>query len=357
MSLIEMMIAMTISLIVIGAVSGVYLSSSRNYSQDEMLSRMQENARYALHVLAEDLSMAGYWGPVLSDGNIETTGRTCPETEDGDLESYCDGFFADSSLTITTDCGPGTRATAPPIWAYSIDEPIEVSTDQSKFSCIEGFQTAIDGLEVGGVASGSDILVVKRVEGEALSSTRDVDADDDNVFIRTDGSNAMLFVFDNDTDLSSEGSDTFDWRYRSNVYYIRDHFLKDGDGNAADSIPTLVRGQLAGTTMEVEAGGIAQGIEYFHVMFGIDDNGDSTADYYTSSPGLDDLKRATSARIYVLARSVGEDPSYVNDRIYTMGDAVVDLSAEADNDNYFRRVFSTTVVLRNPRNQKAYSGS
>ncbi len=247
MSLIEMMIAMTISLIVIGAVSGVYLSTSRSYTQDELISRMQENARYALHTLAQEVSMAGYWGPLISGGDINTTPRSC---ESSSAAVECQGLSAESTLAVDVDCAPGTIGVASN-WAITIDPPIEYmnqvtsgSTANSTFSCI----TASDFLD------GTDIMVVKRVEGTELASTRNDGDDDQHIFIRTNGLDAMLFEYDDDLNVS-EGADISDWRYRATVYYIRDHFL-----DADDGIPTLARQSLDRDDMEPEPGGIAHRI-------------------------------------------------------------------------------------------------
>jgi type IV pilus assembly protein PilW len=358
MSLIEMMIAMTISLVVIGAVSGVYLSTSRSYTQDELISRMQENARFALHILAEDLSMAGYFGPLMAGQDINTTARTCTNTS---TEEHCTGFFEGSTLpALGTDCGP-TGSTPPPYWAYSLALPIETlpevatrSEANAAFSCIgtddkEGFLSGADpGFDVA-----SDILVVKRVEGAGLDSARNDEDDPGYIYLRTDGTYAMLFSYDPDLN-SSEGSNIKDWRYRSNIYYIRDYFLTDDNDNPADSIPTLVRKQLSGNSMSTEGGGIAQGIEYFHVMVGIDsdDPGDGTANYYTASPAPANMRNAVSARIYVLARSVSPDPNYENNKTYNLGDVSITVD-----DNFYRRVFTTTVTLRNQRNRIQTTGS
>lgn len=346
MSLIEMMIAMTISLLVIGAVSGVYLSTSRSYTQDELISRMQENARYALHVLAEDLSMVGYWGPMLSE-DINNLERQCP---DADIPPQkCTGIFENSSLSIGTDCGPGAGSTTPPIWAYSTSEPLEYSSQVASRSDANADYSCIGTGDDEGFLVGSDILVVKRVEATEYASSRTAGTEDGgNIFMRTDGTNAMLFEYQDNLN-GLEGATVTDWRYRANIYYIRDYFLNTGDG-----IPTLVRKTLTGNVMDTEDGGVAQGIEQFHVMFGVDDDndGDTTADYYTANPIPNELDNLVSARIYVLARSAAQDFNYQNDKTYRLGDLT-----RTFNDNFYRRVFTTTVSLRNPRNRRSASGS
>lgn len=336
LSLIELMISIVISLLVIGAVSGVYLSSSRNYTQDEMLSRMQENARYALHVLAEDLSMAGYWGPLITGERINTTPRSCTSSS---TSPECLGLSSGSTLTLDTDCNPGTVGLASN-WAISMQTPLEYSSEVASGSAANSSYGCVDPSEF---LAGSDILVVKRVQGEQLASDRNETDDIGDVFVRTNGADAMLFTYAVDLD-ASEGTGISDWRYRADIYYIRNYFLDAGDG-----IPTLVRKTLAGDDMETEAGGVAQGIEYFHVMFGVDEDADAIADVYISNPAVDELNDIISARIYVLARSAAPDPNYVNDKTYSLGDVTRDFSGAPD--NFYRRVFTTTVVLRNQRNR------
>ena len=336
LSLIELMIAMTISLLVIGAVSGVYLTSSRNYTQDEMLSRMQENARYAFHVLAKDLTMAGYWGPILSSDDINTVPRSCTSSS---TTTECLGLSQQSALSISTDCTPGTVGLVSD-WAVSLAIPLELSSEVSSGSAANTSFNCIDATEF---ETGSDILVVKRVEGAELASGRDDSDDTGDIFIRTDGTEAMLFRYTPALDVS-EGAGISDWRYRSNIYYIRNHFTDPGDG-----VPTLVREKLIGNSIQTEPGGVARAIEYFHVMLGIDTDSDAIANFYTSSPAVAQLNNVVTARIYVLARSAAPDPNYVNDKTYNLGDVTRDFSGSPD--NFYRRVFTATVSLRNQRNR------
>jgi type IV pilus assembly protein PilW len=59
LSLIELMIAVTISLVVLAAVGWVYQGTAKTYRTHDALSRMQEGARYAFEVMSKDLRMAG----------------------------------------------------------------------------------------------------------------------------------------------------------------------------------------------------------------------------------------------------------------------------------------------------------
>jgi len=62
MSLVELMVALAIGLIVLAAVSTVFVNSKTSYTTQESSARLQENARFALQFIARDLRMAGYFG-------------------------------------------------------------------------------------------------------------------------------------------------------------------------------------------------------------------------------------------------------------------------------------------------------
>ena len=74
-SLIELMIAMVIGLIIINGVIQVVLNSKRSYIDNQEMSQMQENARYALDTLTREIRMAGYMGcaPTFAAGAVDTS--------------------------------------------------------------------------------------------------------------------------------------------------------------------------------------------------------------------------------------------------------------------------------------------
>lgn len=59
-SLVEMMVALALGLVVVGAVGAVFLSSKRAYSATETLGRAQESARFAMQFISREIQLAGY---------------------------------------------------------------------------------------------------------------------------------------------------------------------------------------------------------------------------------------------------------------------------------------------------------
>jgi len=62
LTLVELMVAMTIGLMLLAGISYVFLGARQTFRTTENLSRIQENARYALEMMARDIRMAGYVG-------------------------------------------------------------------------------------------------------------------------------------------------------------------------------------------------------------------------------------------------------------------------------------------------------
>ncbi|MDZ7828340.1 MAG: PilW family protein [Halofilum sp. (in: g-proteobacteria)] len=62
LTMVEVMIALAIGLILtLGAVQ-IFVSSKQGYRANEALARIQENGRYALHFLKQDIRSAAFWG-------------------------------------------------------------------------------------------------------------------------------------------------------------------------------------------------------------------------------------------------------------------------------------------------------
>lgn len=61
-SLVELMVAMTLSLILLAGVLAIFSSSRTTYETTDRLSRIQESGRFALDTIVRDLRTAGYLG-------------------------------------------------------------------------------------------------------------------------------------------------------------------------------------------------------------------------------------------------------------------------------------------------------
>lgn len=70
-TIVELMVAMAISIAVLAAIYAAYTSQQRTYVVQEQVSEMQQNLRSALHFLSSEIRMAGY--DPLNNGSIGIT--------------------------------------------------------------------------------------------------------------------------------------------------------------------------------------------------------------------------------------------------------------------------------------------
>jgi len=312
-TLVEIMVAMLLSLILGVAIVTVFVNNSHSFSQDDNVMRMQDDARFALQQIAFDLSMAGHYAELLS-----------PEA-----------VTPDTSLTIGLDCGPAGVTN----WSYLTTQP---ATGESL--SVIGIDNVTSAQVVAGhacfladeVAPGTDVVSIKRVAGAEAAVFRN-----GGVYLRTNGTVGLLYRQPlTGTPAVSIALPRTEWEYRPAIYYIRQYAYDLGD-----NIPTLCRKVLGGAGPSMLTECIATSIEDLQLEYGIDTNGDGNPNTYMSAPTLTDLQTVVSARIHLLARTTDIDVRHTNEKTFSIGNA----PDYTPNDSFHRRVYSTTVAIQNIR--------
>jgi type IV pilus assembly protein PilW len=309
MSLAEIMIGLLLSMLIMSAMGSLFIQSKRSYDQDEQIARMQEDARFALTELVRDITLAGFWATML-DGESVTL---------------------DASLSTATDCGPAAWAGADE-WLYTVVPAVEQVDNatgamaNAAFSCI----TAAEFQE------GTDVFAIKKLEG---AETDVADLTTGDVYLETNGTIGILFEHD---PVPGTTAPVSYWNYLPMIYYIRNYSVTAGDG-----VPTLCRKVIVtDPTPDITTECLAEGIEDMQIEFGVDTDGDGIANQYKADPTAAEMTDVTAVRVYLLVRSTDADFTYENDKTYTLSNAPV----YAPGDNFYRRTFTTTILMRNPAN-------
>lgn len=103
-SLIELMIALVMGVFLIGGVISVFIGSSQSFRSNEALSRVQENGRFALEIIAQELRSVGYRGECFSEvTDIIDTSDTDYEVEALDLNEPLQGWVSDAGEFFEAD--------------------------------------------------------------------------------------------------------------------------------------------------------------------------------------------------------------------------------------------------------------
>lgn len=323
-SLVELMVAVVISLILTAGMSQIFLSSKKSFIIQDSLGRQQENGRYAIGTITADLRRAGYWG-----GNARIEAVT------GSLGSVADNGSCPDNPGNTT-------------WGRMIDRRISGLNDtRAGYACIPTEGTTGKYLR-------GDVLTVRFAAPWTIGGATTPDFKNNRLYLRSDLFNGRIFQ-GKDQGLPDNAISTppaFSERESellARAYYIGDSGRRCSNGAP---IPSLFRQTLGpgGTPVTEE---VAYGVDHFQVRYGVDTDGDGAVDRYFNAgdDGLDDTtgwNQVIAARIWVLTRSECPETGFTHpDTLdYDMGDIRYD-PPDTANFGYRRQLYQNTVRLRN----------
>ena len=363
LSLLEMLIALALSATLMAGVVGVFMGMFQTDRSQEGVARMQEAGRFALNFLAQDLRMAGYLGctSTLDKDTINNTlagpppsfqperniqGWEANGTDPGDInnsvnnEAVADtgaGGWATSGGNVLddTDALPGTDIFR--VWGADADVETLVN------SVSPGASTVVNVDMDDGIGNG-DILLLSNCERADWIQACNVQP------VGTPATlNLVLSAGCTPGNVASapitSGAGARVMKLGGTVYYIgkRD--------NISTNPPALFRRRLgvqgiAGTPEE-----LVEGVEDMQVLYGENTNNDNnkSADRYVPADQVSDWDDIVSVRITVLVQSI-ENNLVPDPAAYTFNGVTYDGQAgngALPQDGRLRRVFTTTVTLRN----------
>lgn len=313
MTLIELMIAMSLSLLLAGAVITVFVNNSHSFKQDDNVLRMQDDARFAMRELAQEISMAGNY----SELHVPAT------------------VIPDAALVIGVDCGPAGQVN----WMYRATQP--VTNDSLSITAIDNATSAQviashSCFAAGEILDGTDVISIKRVAGAQAAATVA-----GSVYLRTNGTVGLLYQAPMPAAPTVVVTPPMnDWEFRPSIFYIRSFANTPGDG-----LPTLCRKVLRGANPDMTTECIATGIENLQLEYGIDTTADGNPNLYLPNPTVAEMQNVVSARIFLLARTSNIDTRYTNQKTFSISNS----PAYSPADSFHRRMFSTTVSIQNIR--------
>jgi len=328
LSLIELMLSLLLRLIGIAVVIQVFLSSRQMYRVQTAKAHIQENGRYAMHVLSDHLLNVGYQGCgsfQIADNEVNNTLNT--------PNNYLWNF------TVPLE---GAEATGPNLWTPSLDAGITNPVAGSDVITIR----AINQPEVrvtqhpGGTPPGSAVIQV--ASGNLLQQT--------DIVIVTDCESAAIFhitnanpntsgnLVHNTGNATSPGNATKalgknytgGWinRILTTSFYVR---------NNPDGIPALYMKPGSNNVEE-----LVSGVESMQLEYGVDTDGDGSADTYRSANAVTTWSQVVSIKIDLVIVSKENNLTVDGPQDY-----LLDGNTITPADRRLRSVFSKTIALRN----------
>jgi len=331
LSLIELMISITIGLLILSALTTLFVNQSRTRAELDKSNRMIDNGRYALELLSENLRLAGFYG------ELDPSSIALP-----------------AGITDSCSVDPAVMAGAMRLHVGGYDAAASGSTIASPPCSLPGLK------------SGSDILVLRR-------------ADTSTPVAQASATNGIHYIqvtncrFDASSYIIATAPASFTLRQRdcteisttpyANVrrVVVQTYFV-DSNNNAGDGIPTLKRRELdpAGTGAFVTTP-LVEGIEYMQVEYGVDgdSDGDGVVDlavfdgaadsYVETCADVTCWSNVVSAKLHVIARNIETTASYTDTKTYNLGQAG---AFGPFNNHYKRHAYTQVVRLVNPASRR-----
>jgi len=319
-SLVEIMIALTLSLILTAGVIQIMASSRQTYRVADAAARMQENARFAMDFLTRDIRMAGFWGcaqyastnnllnPV-GAGYINFLSNAGVSGVDGG------GALADRfTLTGAYNTGYQILPNVGGVFGPLPSSALQINPGNGL--------TQGDIVLVSDCSSG-DIFQISNATPNNGTLVHDTSAATTPGNVNTGpgcgggNSHCLSKVYAGDAML---------YRIRRIVYSV----LPGANGQ-----PALFRSDGANALELVD------GVQDMQVLYGEDNNGDGFANDYIPAASVNNMNNVVSLRISLLLRSYRNNITTNAQTYRYMGANIL------ATDKRLRQVYTTTVALRN----------
>ena len=323
-SLVELMVAITVGMFVILAVTTVFTNSSRSHAELQRNATQIENGRYALELLSDEIQMAGFWGPYSTASDTPTLPLMC--------------------ATATANLGWDVATLSMPVPIFGYDG-----------AAVPSAETCLGDRRIPASGPVPDVITVRRVETVPLTTA----AADGSAFVQVSNCNtdpaATPFVISETASaftLNQRNCTTRESirRYQTRTFYV----ASCSNCPTADGLPSLRVAELHGPTKTIRNATLVEGIENMKLEYGLDNDNDGQVDLYSTCAGATPCDAAAwrnvvTVRLHLLSRASEASPGHVDQKIYAMGAAG---NVGPFNDGFKRHVYTTVVRAENPAGRR-----
>lgn len=353
-SLIELMVASTLSLILLAGVTGLVVSMSRTHKELAETSALADNGRHTAEVLGNAIRHAGFYGRF---DNLDEDGT---DYADPSLEDPCDEDLSASSASpgnleddLRLALQGYNNVTDDPALDCIADSNHRDDTDILVIRRAARNATAVDKLEA------DHVYLQGGVNGftldTALGETAD-DGDEEEVGDSETGDKERFARKDMD------GNRVPIRQYRVDIYFVSP-CSATFCGNASNDVPTLKRISLDKGPAWSDPEVVTVGVEQLQLDYGVDHNGDGAPDDNDGDSSLtvqnpsdvDAWLDVVTVNTHMLARATDPSTGYSDDASYELGlyGSVTPSDDKTLSADYKRELFTRTarVVNRSSRRE------
>jgi type IV pilus assembly protein PilW len=309
-TIIEMMVAMAISLFIVGALILAVLGSAATSATRERASELQTNGRYAMEQIKRDLLHAGYLGisSLFNPDQPLTVGNPGPP--------------AIPAITVANVCDTNNVGRlSQRVWGSDNSNPYSAT-------CLPAADYAR-----------GDVLVIRGLNPTTVSAAPGTFSPA-LVYYHSSYEGGAPFVGPTAPDFN--GTNRFppylDYLMDETAYYVSPYIVSATEN---PKVPALYRLRLStGPAMVPEL--VASGVENLQVRYGVFQTNDTARFLTASEMSVADWDLVKSVELSLLMRATTPEGGYVNNTTYSMGGGNY-----AVNDSYPRLLLTAVVQLRN----------
>jgi type IV pilus assembly protein PilW len=339
-SLVELMVAMALSVVLLGGVLAIFASSRTTYETNDRLSRIQETGRFALDSITRDLRAAGYIGCSQRASLVNTLNNS--NTLLWNFAVPMQGFDGQDGVWLPAldvselkDPDADSDAIVVRIPKHDVTGARMVKDMTSTTGDLE-----IDAASAATILKGDIVMIsdcagravfeVSAKAGTVLSHEQSDPAEEEEgepgsepEVVNTPGnaSNDLKQAYTANSEVTP---------LQTVVYYI-------GEGSTAGAGTSLWR-RVSGNPAAEE---LVEGVESMQLQFG--ERFGANITYKLRADQVTNWNNVVAVTVALLVRSLSEYGVDVDATAYTLLDEVI----AAPNDRHMRQVFTTTATLRN----------
>jgi len=360
-TLVEIMVALVISSILMLGIIQVFTNSKRSNKVNEAVSRIQENARFAMESIITDFRKAGYVGcnPENLRNFVDTSG-----SGDGDLFNLDAGTGGWEYTASNTT--PSTTAASP----YTIPATFTVTAAVTSWDNSDNNDLPASLLNK--VAPGSDVIVLKWAQPVQGITGANSNNSTNNATVRTTadhgipkgglvilsncvGGDIFMNISTSPTQLTRGTGSGFEpgniipsdnewtqlWQGDTQIMGVqsRAYYIGEGAGGGPSLWRISYNNGLSNPLVPEE---LVEGIENLQILFGVDTDDDGIIDSYNTAQNVSHAQVA-SIQLGMIVASDAESLSTAKARTLN----VIGTFVKTPNDRRLRYVFSSTTKLRN----------
>ena len=318
-TLVELMVSVVLGMILINGVIQVFLSNKQTYQVTEGLSRMQENARFALDILVRDMRMIGYMGcsnlnmPMVNVVDLNKDGN--PDEAFNNISTSLEGFDHKSGSSasgwepnLSSDWHAGVspkEGTDVILVSRMDDEGLKIASEMPSTSA----ELKVTGV---GDIKEEDVIMITDCQKGATFGVTQVQQSAGHLQKNTTLNTSKTLTSDG----TPFGQDASIYRVLNTVYYIADSAITNSAGDNPSALWRSVNGRAPEE--------LVAGLEDLEILYGEDTGTDRVPDRYVSADGVTDMENVVAVRFRVTANSI-----------------------DAVDGDLLTRGFTQTVMLRN----------